>query len=301
DTETANQPLANNFDKDAVAERLEVHEMIFDGVVDLVKTEVEKKRIADEQEAARKKAEDEAAKKKAEEEEAARKEKARIEAEKAEADRLAAEEAKKSAEVAYNPDGNVTIRDAWLPTDPIYTNSEGNRSRENYILGIEQFNVTSNDRYTPYKLGKGDTYCNIYVSDVTQAMGAPIPHWVNQDLEPQFMPIGLNSDERIEWMEARDELNAYGVINWLQVKGPANGWQRVDGMTAQDRANKGYPTVATSPGHVMIVRPAKVEDTYVSIWGPTIAQAGKTNSNYCWVRDKVNQEDFKWAEYWTHN
>lgn len=101
DTENANQSLANNFDKDAVKERLEVNEMIFDGVVDLVKTEVEKQRIADEEAAAKKKAEEEAAaKKKAEEEAAAEKkrmEEEKIAAEKkAEAERLAAEEAKKT-------------------------------------------------------------------------------------------------------------------------------------------------------------------------------------------------------------
>ncbi|EGO62367.1 C39 family peptidase, partial [Acetonema longum] len=80
DTENANQPLANNFDKDAVAERLEVHEMIFDGVVDLVKTEAEKKRKAEEEAAAKKKAEEEAAAKKKAEEEAAAKKKAEEEA-----------------------------------------------------------------------------------------------------------------------------------------------------------------------------------------------------------------------------
>jgi hypothetical protein len=99
-------------------------------------------------------------------------------------------------------------------------------------------------------------------------MGAEIPHWVDQENDPSVLGKGI-------------ELDANGVIQWLQTRGESLGWKRVDPERAQDLANQGYPVVATwlNPGgigHIAVVRPGQ----YSLNQGPIIAQAGETNFNH---------------------
>ena len=57
----------------------------------------------------------------------------------------------------------------------------GNRSAANYNAVLDQFSVGNNPRYARRN---GNTYCNIFVWDATRAMGAEIPHWVDQQGRP---------------------------------------------------------------------------------------------------------------------
>jgi hypothetical protein len=95
-------------------------------------------------------------------------------------------------------------------------NNPTRRSRDNYNKVLDYFNVGNslgkdvadhkrleNDRYRRIDLR---TWCNIYVHDVTRAMWANIPHWVE-----------------------KSELNANRTVRWLDSdKGRTNGWIKVD-------------------------------------------------------------------------
>jgi type IV secretory pathway VirJ component len=152
----------------------------------------------------------------------------------------------------------------WLPADSPLKSTPSERSPALYDGVINQFVVEKNPRYRRNQQGKGETYCNIFVWDVTRAMGAEIPHWVDQNNDPSVLGEGI-------------ELDANDVIQWLQSQG---GWKKVDSERAQDLANQGYPVVATwlNPGgigYIAVVRPGQYSFTE----GPTIAQAGETNFN----------------------
>ena len=99
-------------------------------------------------------------------------------------------------------------------------------------------------------------------------MGAEIPHWVDPKTGGA-VDVGKGV-----------ELNANGVVNWLENHGSQNGWHAVTAEEAQNMANNGNPAVAVWPnqggiGHVAMVRPGD----YSSASGPAIAQAGGQNTN----------------------
>lgn len=175
--------------------------------------------------------------------------------------------------------------DAWLPVKPTYTNAAGSRSADAYNRAIDQFNVKTNGRYTPFKRNRGDTYCNIFAWDVSIAMGAEIAHWVGADGKT---PRDNNTGRR--------ELNAGGTLNWLKKYGEDFGWRTVtSAKEAQSRANEGYPTVGASDGHIIVVRPETKSWTFSSKQGPVIAQAGSSNFSYGRVRNYTKYT------YFTHD
>lgn len=153
----------------------------------------------------------------------------------------------------------------WLPADTPLKSTTSDRSPARYEAVIDQFAVEKNPRYRRNQQGKGETYCNIFVWDVTRAMGAEIPHWVDQENSPTVLGKGI-------------ELDANGAIQWLQTQ---ESWKRVDPKRAQNLANQGFPVMATwlnpgGVGHIAVVRPGQ----YSSNEGPAIAQAGGTNFNH---------------------
>ena len=153
----------------------------------------------------------------------------------------------------------------WLPAEAPLKSTPSERSLALYDAVINQFAVEKNPRYRRNQQGKGETYCNIFVWDVTRAMGAEIPHWVDQNNDPSVLGEGI-------------ELDANDVIQWLHNRG---SWKRVDPERAQNLANQGFPVVATwlNPGgirYIAVVRPGQ----YSSSQGATIAQAGGTNFNH---------------------
>jgi hypothetical protein len=148
-----------------------------------------------------------------------------------------------------------------VPIDAPIKNSAGSRSSESYSNVIDQFFVETNPRYKKNQQKKGETYCNIFVWDVTKAMGAEIPHyWVENGVEI--------------------EQRANDLYDWLENHGPDYGWTKTDATTAQNYANLGKPAVASKPnpggiGHIAVIRPGQISSE-----GPTTAQAGETNFNH---------------------
>lgn len=175
---------------------------------------------------------------------------------------------------SYSP--TTAVKNQGLPTNAPLTNTSEFRDPDIYDAVLNQFGVETNPRYTPKN---GDTYCNIYVWDATKAMGAEIPHWVNSAGEPVAVATGK-------------ELNANGVVDWLENHGQDNGWRAISASEAQEYANSGKPTVAVwenpspgDPGHVAMVRPG---GDYNPSTGPTIAQAGGKNLNESTVSQRFS-------------
>jgi hypothetical protein len=153
----------------------------------------------------------------------------------------------------------------WRPTTPIVTSDLSDRSPERYRSVINQFRVESAERYRPFR--NGSTYCNIFVWDVTRAMGAEIPMYTDPATgAPRFYPD----------IRGARSMGAIAMCDWLEKHGPAHGWREVDAETAQLHANEGRPAVtsAGSLGHVQMVCPSR-DGLFDPIRGVSIAQAGR--------------------------
>jgi uncharacterized protein YukE len=166
-----------------------------------------------------------------------------------------------------------TNKKPWQPIDAPVKSQVGNRDSKLYEATINQFGVESNPRYQQNQQAKGETYCNIFAWDVSRAMGAEIPHWVDTNGNPTAVGAGK-------------ELSANGAIKWLQKYGEQKGWQTMGAADAQGMANQGKPVIAAwlNPegiGHMGVVRPGE----YLPQEGPRLAQAGGTNFNDGFVKD----------------
>lgn len=134
-----------------------------------------------------------------------------------------------------------------------------------YQRVVSQFYVETNPRYTPRDLNKDgvqETLCNIFLWDVTRAMGAEIPHWALANGASAAVGMGK-------------ELTANATVDWMNEHGERVGWRKISENEARESAAQGYPTVVLwqhhgGIGHVACVYP-----------GPTgvtlIAQAGSKN------------------------
>ena len=181
--------------------------------------------------------------------------------------------------------------EAWKPAVPAITNSQGNRSPAAFRAVIDQFNVESAERYRPYS--NGDTYCNIFMWDVTSAMGAEIPHYVDAVTgAPRYYPD----------IKGARELNAIAIDEWLRTHGPSYGWREVDAETAQRYANAGRPAVTTAGQnrHVQVVCPSK-DGGFDPIRGVTIAQAGAKVTNYTNISGIYSSNGLKSVRYFVHD
>ena len=189
------------------------------------------------------------------------------------------------------PGGAVLPVAAWRPATPVATSHEGNRNSELYSAVIDQFNVETAERYRPYR--NGDTYCNIFMWDVTAAMGAEIPHWADSVTgEPRSYPD----------TDGATELNAVAIDEWLRKHGPAYGWREVDAETAQRYANEGKPAVTTAGQnrHVQVVCPSE-DGGYDRIRGVTVAQAGARVTNYTHISSIYSSNGMKSVRYFVHD
>ncbi len=179
-----------------------------------------------------------------------------------------------AATAAVTYDGNsaasgTTNTNAAYPAAPPVRGNPGMRNASTYDNVINEFAVGTNPRYAQRD---GNTYCNIFAWDVTRAMGAEIPHWVDNAGHPQPYNSG-------------HEMDANSTNQWLNQHGAAYGWRPVSAAEAQRLANQGFPTVASldqSPdiGHIGVVRPGSDNGS-----GPALAQAGATNTNHSHVYD----------------
>jgi len=165
--------------------------------------------------------------------------------------------------------GTVETRRSHLPRPPVL-GSPDNRNRLRYENVINQFAAGKNPRYAQKRDANGkikSTYCNIFCWDVTRAMGAEIPHWVNAAGEP----VGVGKG---------NELNANATYDWLHKHGARYGWRKLSGQAeAQQLANLGHPVIAAFKkpggiGHVSVIRPGTL-----TAEGAAMAQAGAKNFN----------------------
>ncbi len=173
---------------------------------------------------------------------------------------------------------------AGKAVNPLVTSVSSDRSAEQYQKVIEQFSVSSNPRYMVNKKGTGDTYCNIFLWDVTRAMGAEIPHYVDAKTQKARSYPDISGAK---------ELNANGIYDWLATNGASYGWTRVTAEQAQALANEGRPAVTvwkntSGHGHVQVVCPSK-DGTYDAKKGVTIAQAGRNLFSYGYITDVYNK------------
>lgn len=201
-------------------------------------------------------------------------------------------------EVASDPDEftpmavGIDEKNTLYPVDAPLRGDLMARNRKTYDDVIDQFEVEENPRYG---LREDDSYCNVFLWDVTRAMNAEIPAWIGKNGEPvaPFTDQDRNSWAHDEW----HRMSANDINRWLIQRGPRFGWREVSAEQAQDFANRGHPTVASwydpqGIGHTGVVRPGNM-----STDGPAHAQAGIPNVNQAHVYDYFPREG---TQFFTH-
>ena len=182
---------------------------------------------------------------------------------------------------------------SWMEANPVLTSHVGERDAGIYRAVIDQFNVENNERYRVNKNGTGDTYCNIFAWDVTRAMCAEVPHYIDASGVP-----ALSGQE-----DAR-ELDANGVNDWLNTYGARYGWRKVTPEEAQEYANMGMPAVTSwkhgnGHGHLQVVSPSR-SGAYDPEKGVAIAQAGRQLKNYDYASCAYSPQRMAEVEYFVH-
>lgn len=151
------------------------------------------------------------------------------------------------------------MTDACLPRSPVAL----------YDL-IASFKVETNEKYRKRDVtgdGRDETFCNLFLHDVTTALEAPVPL-----------------------------LLANAQVIWMDEIGKAKGWQPVDVHKAEVLCNEGYPVVVgwSNPrghGHVAIGCPSNEPGLHV-------AQAGAANFTCRPVSRGFGLTNFK---MWAHD
>lgn len=130
---------------------------------------------------------------------------------------------------------------------------------------ISQFDVENAERYRP---NAKQTWCNIFVSDVTKALGCEIPRVILKGASYAEQ----NANEMFDWMFSTGTL--------------FHGWREINAQEARSFADAGKVAVAmyknpgrlgmlgirvSAPGHVAMLTPSHGQD---GVW---IAQAGRVN------------------------
>lgn len=183
---------------------------------------------------------------------------------------------------------------SWIVSNASLTNSPGQRNASIYRSVIDQFNVENNSRYAVNKQGIGDTYCNIFTWDVTRAMGAEVPHFIETSTGRPVTSGG----------EGITELDANGVNDWLNKYGQSYGWTKVSAEEAQYYANNGMPAItswknSSGHGHLQVVSPSQ-DGSYNAARGVTIAQAGRQLKNYDYMDTVYGANSLANVEYFAH-
>ena len=180
----------------------------------------------------------------------------------------------------------------WKPTTPAVVNTQFNRHPELYRNVVKQFDVEKDERYRPGR--EGNTYCNIYVWDVTRAMGAELPFYTDPKTgAPREYPD----------TKGANVMGAKAMDKWLKTHGPTYGWRQATAEQAQMHANSGRPAVASGgdKGHISMVVPSS-DGRFDTVRGVAIAQAGRKNSNYMHISGVYNSSTLNSkVTYWIHN
>ena len=188
--------------------------------------------------------------------------------------------------------GQVTLpTEVWQPTSNAVTSSVDDRSPGLYRSVINQFKVETSARYRPFR--DGYTYCNIFMWDVTRAMGAEVPHYTDPATgEPRYYPD----------IKGAASMGAIATDEWLRTHGETYGWREADAETAQMHANEGKPAItsAGSLGHVQVICPS-MDGGFDPARGVTIAQAGSIVTNYRHISSIYSAKALaNNVRYWIH-
>lgn len=200
----------------------------------------------------------------------------------------------KKAVQAYQSIGPSAANMEFTPSN--YSSNTGGRSPQQYRTTINKFDVEDNKRYAVNKKGTGDTYCNLFVTDVTSAMGAEIPHFIDKT---NGKPLKSSKDPNAT------ALTANRMNDWLHKYGPAYGWQKTTADRAQHYANQGKPAVTSwrnnlgGHGHIQVVSPSQ-NNAYDPDRGVAIAQAGRKLINYGYIDQVFRSTSLKNVEYYVH-
>lgn len=164
----------------------------------------------------------------------------------------------------HNPDSWAPVIPDLVSTVAIRESQTDSLRADSYKRVAKQFDVETNPRYVRGHLSNGgrETYCNIYVWDVTLAMDCQIPHWVDP-ATGAGVPMGKGREQ-----------DANTVCDWMAIHALEHGWMICSEFQARKRASAGYPTVIMwkNPGgigHVAVVLPG-MDFTHT-------AQSGGTN------------------------
>lgn len=200
----------------------------------------------------------------------------------------------KKAAQAYQ---NAAPDTAPLTVSPMsYSSNAAGRSAQRYRSAIDKFNVENNRRYAVNQKGTGDTYCNLFVTDVTREMGAEIPHFIDKT---NGRPLKSSKEPNAT------ALTANRMNDWLNKYGPQYGWRKTTADAAQHYANQGKPSVTSwrnsfGHGHIQMVSPSR-NGTYDQDRGVAIAQAGSKLINYGYIEDVYRTSNLKNIEYFVHD
>lgn len=127
------------------------------------------------------------------------------------------------------------------------------RSAARLMAIIAEHHLRGVGRYMPRDVtgdGHAETWCNVFLQDVAEAMSAMVPR-------------GRRANELVQWFSAAEARS--------------QGWEQVDEHTAQRMADEGQLAVGVwfnrngGPGHVCVMAPSLGEP------GAWCAQAGRTN------------------------
>lgn len=184
----------------------------------------------------------------------------------------------------------VTPTNASKETSGGIIGNENNRSAALYNSIINQFDVENNARYKPRN---GNTYCNIYVWDVSRAMGAPVPHHTD-----------ANGNIVSSNTPGAKAMTANSMRNWMAGSaGQRHGWKKVSAEEAQQYANQGRPSVVvnhnSSGGHISMVAPS-TDGKYNPQKGVMISQAGSNLINKDYITKVYSANRMKNVEYFVH-
>lgn len=186
------------------------------------------------------------------------------------------------------PDPTVAPWSIWEA--PI-TSTTANRDPRLLEAVIKQCGVATSPRYRANQQGYGETYCNIFLWDVTRALGCEIPHWISRTDQKSPAAPGSNAFET----------DANTVCDWLANHGPDFGWSKADAAAALTNAKAGKPAAVVwkNPGgigHVAVVCPGEANPAK----GVPIAQAGATNFDDGFLTDGFGQSRTSLVTYYIH-
>lgn len=177
---------------------------------------------------------------------------------------------------------NIFTEIPWVALDAPVKSAVGMRSPTQYAQVVKQFCVMENPRYRPRD---GKTYCNIFVWDVTRAMGCELPHWITDDGR-----IALANTVGAK------RLDCNALNRWINEYGHLAGWNEVSQKEAMLSAQSGQPSIAiwenhVGNGHIAILIPPSTTSML------RFAQAGRMRFDCGSKKEAFGARE---PRYWTH-